>query len=94
MDEISGIGQGMRGADIHQVVVDARGATRGAILWECKNARNWSDGWIAKLKADQRSLHADVAVLVTTRCRKTAAASRSSTASSSPTSRAPARSPP
>jgi len=65
MDDISGIGQGIRGADIHHVVVDARGAKRGAILWECKNARNWSDGWIAKLKADQRSLHADVAVLVT-----------------------------
>ena len=65
MDDISGIGQGIRGADVHHVVVDARGAKRGAILWECKNARNWSDGWIAKLKADQRSLRADVAVLVT-----------------------------
>jgi len=64
-DEISGIGQGVRGADVHQVVVDGRGLKRGAILWECKNARNWSDGWIAKLKADQRALHADVAVLVT-----------------------------
>lgn len=64
-DDISGIGQGIRGADVHQVVIDAGGAKRGAILWECKNARNWSDGWIAKLKADQRSLHADVAVLVT-----------------------------
>ncbi|MEO6239635.1 MAG: DUF2130 domain-containing protein, partial [Vicinamibacterales bacterium] len=53
-DEISGIGQGVRGADVHQVVFDARGAKTGAILWECKNARNWSDGWIAKLKADQR----------------------------------------
>jgi len=65
MDQISGIGQGVRGADLHQVVVDARGARRGSILWECKNARNWSDGWIAKLKGDQRSLHAEVAVLVT-----------------------------
>src|SRR5688572_20817250 len=65
MDDISGIGQGIRGADVHHVVIDARGAKRGAILWECKNARHWSDGWIAKLKADQRSLHADVAVLVT-----------------------------
>ena len=65
MDDISGIGQGVRGADIHHVVVDSRGARRGAILWECKNARNWSDGWIAKLKTDQRSLRADVAVLVT-----------------------------
>jgi hypothetical protein len=65
MDDVSGIGQGVRGADVHQIVVDTRGVKRGAILWECKNARHWSDGWIAKLKADQRSLHADIAVLVT-----------------------------
>ena len=64
-DEISAIGQGVRGADVHQVVSDPRGGKIGAILWECKNTRNWSDGWIAKLKQDQRSLHADVAVLVT-----------------------------
>src|SRR5688572_7797254 len=64
-DEISAIGQGIRGADVHQVVIDPRGGKIGAIVWECKNTRNWSDGWIAKLKQDQRSLHADVAVLVT-----------------------------
>jgi hypothetical protein len=64
-DEINGIGQGVRGADVHHLVLDSRGVTCGAILWECKNARNWSDAWIAKLKADQRSLRADVAVLVT-----------------------------
>jgi hypothetical protein len=64
-DEISAIGQGVRGADLHQVVIDPRGRKIGAILWECKNTRNWSDGWIAKLKQDQRSLHADVAILVT-----------------------------
>jgi hypothetical protein len=63
-DEVNGIAAGTRGADIHQIVVDVRGRRCGAILWECKNARNWSDGWIAKLKQDQRSLHADVAVLV------------------------------
>ena len=63
-DEISNISQGIRGADVHQVVVDARGRRCGSILWECKNARNWSDGWMAKLKQDQRALHADVAVLV------------------------------
>src|SRR3954468_25080107 len=64
-DDISGIGQGIRGADIQQVVLDGRGLKGGSILWECKNAKHWSDGWIAKLKADQRALHADVAVLVT-----------------------------
>ena len=55
----------MRGADIHQVIVDPRGGRPGSILWECKNARHWSDAWIAKLKDDQRGLRADVAVLVT-----------------------------
>ena len=64
-DEISAIGPGVRGADVHQVVLDPRGGKSGAILWECKNTRHWSDGWIAKLKHDQRTLHADIAVLVT-----------------------------
>ena len=64
-DEINPIGQGVRGADVHQIVVDPRGRTCGAILWECKNTRSWSDAWVTKLKQDQRSLHADVAVLVT-----------------------------
>jgi hypothetical protein len=63
-DDITAIGQGVRGADVHQVVIDSRNRKSGSILWECKNARNWSDGWLAKLKQDQRSLHADLAVLV------------------------------
>jgi hypothetical protein len=63
-DDISGVGQGVRGADVHHVVLDTRGARAGAILWECKNTRHWSNDWIAKLKQDQRALHADLAVLV------------------------------
>ena len=64
-DEFTPIAQGLRGADLHQIVIDGRGARSGAILWECKNAKNWSEGWIAKLKEDQRALRAEVAVLVT-----------------------------
>lgn len=63
-DDVQSVAQGVRGADLHQIVIDARGVRSAAILWECKNAKNWSDGWIAKLKQDQRALHADVAVLV------------------------------
>ena len=63
-DEIAPVPQGIRGADLHQIVVDARGSRCGAILWECKNAKHWSEGWIAKLKDDQRTLRADVAILV------------------------------
>jgi hypothetical protein len=63
-DEIVSIGQGVRGADVHHIVLDPRGRRCGSILWECKNARNWSDGWITKLKQDQRGLRAELAVLV------------------------------
>ena len=65
-DEITPVAQGTRGADLHQVVLDPRGRRCGAILWECKNAKNWSEGWVAKLKGDQRTLRAEVAILVTT----------------------------
>jgi hypothetical protein len=64
-DEITPVAQGVRGADVHQIVIDARGTRCGSILWECKNAKHWSDGWIAKLKEDQRAYRADVAILVT-----------------------------
>lgn len=65
-DDIAPVAQGIRGADLHQTVLDSRGARSGAILWECKNAKNWSESWIAKLKEDQRTLRADAAILVTT----------------------------
>jgi hypothetical protein len=65
-DDIAPVAQGIRGADLHQTVLDARGTKCGAILWECKNAKNWSDGWIAKLKDDQRTVRADAVILVTT----------------------------
>jgi hypothetical protein len=64
MDDIRPVSQGIRGADLEHVILDARGLRCGVILWECKNTKNWSDGWIAKLKADQRALRSDVAVLV------------------------------
>lgn len=62
-DEISEVKKGQRGADIAQVVVDKLGRRCGTILWESKNAQ-WSEGWVAKLKEDQRQAKADLAVLV------------------------------
>lgn len=64
-DEIEPVSQGVRGADVHHVVFDSRAVRVGAILWECKNTRHWSDAWIPKLKSDQRAIRADVAILVT-----------------------------
>ena len=36
----------------------------GTILWELKQTKNWSDGWLAKLRNDQRAANAELAVLV------------------------------
>jgi hypothetical protein len=40
------------------------GAGCGTILWETKRTKNWSDGWLAKLREDQRQAKAEVAVIV------------------------------
>jgi hypothetical protein len=47
-----------------QRVVSSSGQTCGAILWESKRTKNWSDGWLVKLREDQRSAKAEIAVLV------------------------------
>jgi hypothetical protein len=63
-DKIEPVKSGVRGADVLQSVVSARSECCGQILWESKRAHHWSNGWIAKLKADQAAAGADVAVLV------------------------------
>ncbi|MFL5938658.1 MAG: DUF2130 domain-containing protein, partial [Gaiellaceae bacterium] len=63
-DTIEPVKSGVRGADVIQHVRSPRGEACGKILWESKRARNWSNGWISKLKEDQAAAGADVAVLV------------------------------
>lgn len=63
MDEIRPVAKGVRGADVLQIVKDKQGRECGSILWELKNAQ-WSDRWLDKLREDQRTSKADVAVLV------------------------------
>ena len=36
----------------------------GTILWETKRTKSWSDGWLPKLRDDQRAAKADLALLV------------------------------
>lgn len=64
-DEIKEVPKGIRGADILQVVKNNYGKTIGTIVWESKRTKSWSEGWIAKLKEDQRAVKADLAVIVT-----------------------------
>jgi hypothetical protein len=63
-DRIEPVKSGVRGADVLQSVYSPRGECCGKILWESKRARNWSNGWISKLKEDQAVAGADAAVLV------------------------------
>jgi hypothetical protein len=63
-DIIEPVGKGEFGGDIIQRVNAALGDTAGIILWEFKRTKNWSDSWLAKLRDDQRSAKADVALII------------------------------
>jgi len=63
-DDISEVPKGIRGADVIQTVYSPGGSECGTIVWELKNAKNWSESWIQKLKEDQRSLKAEHAVII------------------------------
>lgn len=64
-DEIIPVPAGSRGADILQKVKNESLQACGKILWEAKNARNWSNRWLRKLKDDQAAAGAEAAVIVT-----------------------------
>lgn len=64
-DLVSEVGKGVRGADCIQTVRNNFGQECGKIIYESKRTKDFGKDWIEKLKADMRSLGADVAVLVT-----------------------------
>ena len=63
-DVIEPVPKGEFGGDALQRVNSAGATPCGSILWEFKRTKNWSDGWLAKLREDQRSAKAEVCVLV------------------------------
>jgi hypothetical protein len=63
-DMVEPVPKGEFGGDIVHKVHSPSGQTCGTILWESKRAKNWSDGWLGKLRNDQRAAKADLAVLV------------------------------
>jgi len=63
-DTIEPVPKGEHGGDVVQRVVGPLGQTCGTILWESKRTKNWSDGWLTKLREDQRAAKAEVAVIV------------------------------
>ena len=63
-DNIEPVPKGEYGGDALQRVTSPLGQSCGTILWESKRTKNWSDGWLAKLRDDQRTAKAEIAVLV------------------------------
>ena len=64
MDKILPVPKGVSGADVVQRVYDRHNRLCGQIVWESKKTKNWSEGWIQKLKDDQRAIKAELAVIV------------------------------
>ncbi|HEV8285763.1 MAG TPA: DUF2130 domain-containing protein [Chitinophagaceae bacterium] len=64
-DIINEVGKGVRGADCIQTVRNNFGQECGKIIYESKRTNAFVADWIEKLKADMRSLGADIAVIVT-----------------------------
>ena len=63
-DAIDPVPKGEFGGDALQRVNSQSGMPCGTILWESKRTLRWSDGWLAKLREDQRTAKAEVCVLV------------------------------
>lgn len=64
-DTIEPVGKGERGGDVLQRVITTTGFQAGTIIWECKRTKSWVDSWLPKLRDDQRTAKADVAILLT-----------------------------
>jgi hypothetical protein len=63
-DVIEPVPKGEFGGDVLHRVNGPFDQQCGRILWELKQTKNWSDGWLAKLRNDQRAANAELAVLV------------------------------
>ena len=63
-DEILPVPKGVSGADVIQKIINRSNRLCGQIVWESKKTKAWSEGWIQKLKDDQRAIKADLAVIV------------------------------
>jgi hypothetical protein len=64
-DRIKEVNKGVRGADCMQIVVNSMQQECGTIIYESKRTKNFSSEWIVKLKQDQLTCKADIAVIVT-----------------------------
>jgi len=66
LDLIEPVPKGEFGGDALQRILGVSGQPCGTILWESKRTKNWTEGWLAKLRDDQRKAGAELALLITT----------------------------
>jgi hypothetical protein len=64
-DDIAEVGKGIRGADCIQTVRNRLQQVCGSIVYESKRTKAFAGDWIDKLKQDQITAKADIAVIVT-----------------------------
>jgi hypothetical protein len=64
MDQIEPVPKGVNGPDVVHKILSRSGRMCGTIVWEFKRTKGWNDGWVQKLKEDQRKLTAEIAVIV------------------------------
>jgi hypothetical protein len=65
-DSIEPVPKGEYGGDLLQHVMNSAGQPCGTIIWETKHTKHWTDGWLPKLREDQRKAKAEVALIVST----------------------------
>lgn len=65
-DTIEPVAKGVRGGDVVHRVFDDRGRDCGAILWESKRTKTWSDKWLSKVIDDQQAAKASCVCIVST----------------------------
>lgn len=63
LDSIEPVPKGVFGGDVIQRVHEEAKYV-GTILWEFKRTKNWTDGWLSKLRGDQRAAKAEMAIIV------------------------------
>jgi hypothetical protein len=63
-DTIQPVPKGEFGGDVLHRVVGPANQICGTILWESKRTKNWSEGWLPKLREDQRAAKAEIAVII------------------------------
>jgi len=63
-DILEPVKKGQSGGDIVHKIISKNGYEAGAILFESKNTKNWSNGWVDKLREDMKKVDASIGLLV------------------------------